>query len=60
MDHCAAQAGVQALLDKVDADKSGDLNLSEFGKLFDVARLKAVFEKIDADGSGNISTVSFT
>lgn len=47
---------MQELLNKVDADRSGDLSFEEFKKLFGAARLRAVFEKIDADGSGSIST----
>ncbi len=49
------KAGLKELLEKVDADRSGDLSHSEFRTLFEAARLRAVFEKIDVDGSGQIS-----
>jgi hypothetical protein len=50
-----SQAGVSELLEKVDADRSGDLSLGEFKALFEVARLRRVFEALDADGSGLIT-----
>jgi len=47
-------AKLEAIFNEADADKSGELDASEFDQLMN-KRVAAAFKKIDADGSGNIS-----
>lgn len=46
---------VADLLERVDADQSGDLNYNEFVSLFDVSRIQGIFNSLDSDNSGEIS-----
>lgn len=50
------QARAQEMLARVDADRSGQLDLQEFSQIFSHSRLRTVFDSLDDDRSGTIST----
>jgi solute carrier family 25 phosphate transporter 23/24/25/41 len=49
-------ATVHKMLEEVDSDQSGCLDLPEFSQIFASGRLRNVFDEIDHDSSGTINT----
>eukprot|EP01052_Picozoa_sp_SAG31_P052059 SAG31_NODE_12669_length_925_cov_1.898305_1_plen_133_part_10 len=47
---------VPEILNAVDSDSSGQLDMAEFAEIFANGRLRNVFDEIDRDRSGTIST----